>query len=382
VTRAQVLEQLIAACLRGDDEPQWEAIYQALLRKERPTEAELDHIDREVTRRRAQRRGGASASPPPYVAEAEVIAALRDVTPMRRLWNLISAAGLQWDVDGYDHRKAYVLACLSEIAYLHLTEHELTGRDRYKVFASETLDFLLRHDIRFDLGRVLSTLGDMRITVIETKAFVYAVAHVGPFVALAVRGTHTREDVGIDLDALKNPGRYGSFHRGFHEEAWIAKPLLEDAVGDDRPLYFTGHSLGGAVACILRHIWTDEPPPMTPYVYAAPRFGTKGIAGATPRYPHVRPRDFVPHLPPKWMGYSDAGASAISVPLDGVRQSAIATLGRNLVARSFRQFHSIEGYRRLLGEAVGESLPERAYIDPLLGLASATRPAPAPLGSL
>ena len=72
------------------------------------------------------------------------------------------------------------------------------------------------------------------------------------------------------------------------------------------PLYFTGHSLGGALATVLAYLLTTTDPLLTPpvlYTFGEPRVGNlafaRSLALALPsHYRVVHWRDVVPHLPP------------------------------------------------------------------------------------
>lgn len=135
-------------------------------------------------------------------------------------------------------------------------------------------------------------------------------------VVIACRGTEPNDwnDVKADVNALTVLAETaGRVHRGFKKEVDDLWPELEEVLATDgRIVWFTGHSLGGAMAtisagrCFLAHI------PATPkavYTYGAPRVGTA-------RYIHtvdvdltrwVNNNDIVARVPPTWMGYRHTG---------------------------------------------------------------------------
>lgn len=247
------------------------------------------------------------------------VRSMNNRTPISSVWKTINEVEHRgWAFDPLDRRKAYVMACFSEIAYMHVTEAELAESDRYKVFApSLVCEALRRERASLDLAAVMATVADVPIEIIVTEEYVYIVARVGPFVVVSVRGTRTKvlKDWLIDLDAKKNQARHGFHHRGFDDEATRALPLLEGAIAnDDLPLYFTGHSLGGAVASILARRWPDQRRVRMPYLFASPRFGTQAAARRLRRYLFTRPGDFVPHVPPRFYGFSDEGAERHLLP--------------------------------------------------------------------
>ncbi|HEX8624766.1 MAG TPA: lipase family protein [Allosphingosinicella sp.] len=376
MTRLDELEEAVEVRLWADGDEAREPLYQKVLRSLRPSAEDIDYIDRRVQAERAARAAGQpSPRALPYVPPHDAIMAFHGRTPMARLYNCINRVDVDWQTDPRDPIKAYVLACFSELAYLHLTDQELAARDRYKLFEPSVTRAALRNwPLRLDLVAIMAR-ADIPITIIETKKFVFLVARVHGYIVIAVRGTHGFRDILLDLEALKNPARNGFYHRGFGDEAAIALPDLVKAVGDKRPIYITGHSLGAAVASILTQIWPDQSRVRTPYLFASPRFGTPAAARRLPRYAYVRPLDPIPHAPPRWLGYSDQGAQTFSLPPGSSRRGGWASLWAVLRSRSLSE-HSIEGHRRLLGEVVGEVFPERVYVDALVAHMSGRLPPP------
>ncbi len=135
-------------------------------------------------------------------------------------------------------------------------------------------------------------------------------------IIVACRGTEPNDwnDVKADVNALTVLAEtVGRVHRGFKQEVDDLWPALEAEIAeDDRTLWFTGHSLGGAMAtisagrCFLAHI------PATPqavYTYGAPRVGTSryinNVDVDLTRW--VNNNDIVPRVPPTWMGYRHTG---------------------------------------------------------------------------
>jgi len=360
------LSVLVDLHLLADEEPGWARVYAAAWLCVKPTTKEVLYIAREVSARQSgRRRRHAVRSLPAGAAENELVDAFRH-TPIARIWTILNRAHVDWHDDAHDPIKAYALACLSELAYLHLTDYELPGRDRYKLFPSTAYEEMFRARLRFDLVGVVARVAELKIEIIETRFYVYVVARISDFTVVAVRGTASKGDVLLDLNALKNPAKTGFYHRGFHDEAVEALPLLEAATDGTDWLYFTGHSMGGAVASILSQIWQAKSRPMTPYVYASPRFGTASVSKRSPRYAYARPADFVPHLPPTRLGFSDEGLTPRFLPPDEKPKTGFQSLRHNLWRRAFTASHSMESYRKLLGEAVGETYPERVYIDAVL----------------
>lgn len=181
---------------------------------------------------------------------------------------------------------------------------------------------------------------------------------------IAVRGTHSLADVLLDLRATKIQTTIGTLHTGFGQEATDALPRLQKLVGNDLPLYFTGHSMGAAVAAILPRIWTGSIRLMTPYLFASPRFAGRKSFTPRPSYSYVRPLDVIPYVPPSFFGYQDNIPAPQTVPSSARRHGwigcSLATL-KQLFAT-----HSIEGYRVGLGREVARQhrpgFDEKVYV--------------------
>ncbi|MEQ8846447.1 lipase family protein [Botrimarina sp.] len=130
------------------------------------------------------------------------------------------------------------------------------------------------------------------------------------------RGTEPHEwnDIRADLDALTDLAEtVGRVHRGFKREVDDLWPRLEKAlVSNERTLWFTGHSLGGAMTaicagrCRLSHIRSN---PEEVCTFGAPRVGDKRYVNhVNLRYFRwVNNNDVVTRVPPPWLGYRHAG---------------------------------------------------------------------------
>jgi triacylglycerol lipase len=130
------------------------------------------------------------------------------------------------------------------------------------------------------------------------------------------RGTepHELNDLRADLKlGLVLAETVGRVHRGFKCEVDDLWPRLEQAlVNNTRPLWFTGHSLGGAMAaicagrCKLSYIRSN---PRALYTFGSPRIGTRRYVNHVhlEAFRWVNNNDIVPRLPPSWLGYRHKG---------------------------------------------------------------------------
>ena len=139
-------------------------------------------------------------------------------------------------------------------------------------------------------------------------------------IVIAFRGTEPNEwnDIKADMDASKALAEtVGHVHRGFKKEVDDLWPSLQEMlVGNKqnlgKKLWFTGHSLGGAMAsicagrCLLSHIDTQ---PEQVHTFGSPRVGTKRYINHAKidYYRWVNNNDIVTRSPPAWLGYRHAG---------------------------------------------------------------------------
>ncbi len=120
-----------------------------------------------------------------------------------------------------------------------------------------------------------------------------------PFGVLVFRGTSGFNGWLANLNAIQSPWPWGgSVHSGF-KAAFL--PLWEQAMdtldGLDMPLFYTGHSLGGAFAVLAASIL----PPASAYTFGAPRVGDSIFARLltqVPIYRVVAGKDIVSTVPP------------------------------------------------------------------------------------
>lgn len=145
------------------------------------------------------------------------------------------------------------------------------------------------------------------------QAYIFA---NGDDAVVTFRGTEPNDwrDVKADLDLGKAMGEtIGWVHRGFKREVDELWPRLEQAlVNNTRTLWFSGHSLGGAMAaicagrCRLSYIRSN---PRALFTYGSPRVGNRRYVNYVQleAYRWVNNNDIVPRLPPAWLGFRHKG---------------------------------------------------------------------------
>jgi pimeloyl-ACP methyl ester carboxylesterase len=304
------------------------------------------------------------ASPTP----SEISAALRRrEVPVSLLQQFIRASAIDWTSNNRSDHKAYVMACWSELAYLQLAEHEMATLDRYKVFEPSLVRrALAERKFLIDLEALVPQVAEFRVQVLVRKRYLYVVADMWGAVVVAVRGTRAKsvEDWIINFTATKVRDGAGFEHMGFANEARFAQADLLPLIRDRSPVYFTGHSMGGAVAALLAKKWEGENDCKTPYIFASPRFEGGKRLEPTRAYAYVRPFDIVPHVPSKLLRFSDPANQ--NVLPEGERQRGIAASLLHWVRFRSADQHSMETHRRLMGLRVNCHHADTAYVDAIM----------------
>jgi triacylglycerol lipase len=190
----------------------------------------------------------------------------------------------------------------------------LTFLQRSLVFAEISLISYLEPDVA---AKAACRLGFPKVSY-----FRHAGAH-GFFLAnawdvvVACRGTepHDWNDIRANVNLwMEVAETVGKVHRGFKREMDRLWPKLEAKLVPNRlPLWFTGHSLGGAMAticaarCKVSYIRSN---PEELYTFGSPRVGNRSYVSFSRlrHYRWVNNNDIVPTVPPTWLGYRHCGS--------------------------------------------------------------------------
>ena len=128
--------------------------------------------------------------------------------------------------------------------------------------------------------------------------------------AVAFRGTQvfsgfSLADVFSNLWIRRVPWDPGKVHRGYREALLdVVQELERPLHAGQRPLYFTGHSMGGALATLAS---TLPPGPSATYTFGAPRVGDRAFAGALRNLTRIVHADDLAPRYPLPLGYRHGG---------------------------------------------------------------------------
>jgi triacylglycerol lipase len=197
---------------------------------------------------------------------------------------------------GYSEANAVWLMEMSRIVYRHDIEEELPPPEPTRRSYLERAGFRQLHFFRHE----------------ETGTAGMLVQSTGPtpFAVLAFRGTEKQlQDYVTDLKLGRPPlGSDGVvIHEGFLEAIDSVWASVEAALRQvSGPLFYTGHSLGAALATLAAY----RHPPTALYTFGSPYVGDAAFVaklGDVPTYRCVDASDIVPKLPPAELGYVHVG---------------------------------------------------------------------------
>ena len=241
----------------------------------------------------------------------------------------------------YSDRMAYVLAEMSELAY-----YQFEGSSSAVDEAANKLEILLKEG-GLDVKEFLETfsldlLGTSKLSIkfleglLEKSQFklLYPIINIGdtqgfackytgsannPYIVIAFRGTEAKiNDWLTDADAKpKELGEgLGKVHKGFYNafnektdandqtvsqilQQLMSSPEAQNEEGQSLPLFFTGHSLGGALALLATQQLAKNINGAC-YTFGGPRIGNYEFfeKRKTPVYRVVNSSDIVPRVPP------------------------------------------------------------------------------------
>ena len=222
----------------------------------------------------------------------------------------------------YSDRTAWLMACLSELAYLRFNpffsdgqkEHFIANieklMDAKRVAKLTALVGVVGYDHEEERKSLEAELGHVRLKLTETfdrKGTQAILVKSDKFVALAFRGTEATslQDIKADCSATFVPCESGGrvhvgFNDAYEQVAADIQTKLESEEYAGLPLFITGHSLGGALATIAAKRIQHHAGIAACYTFGSPRVGDEDWSEGmrTIVYRIVNAADCVTMLPP------------------------------------------------------------------------------------
>lgn len=221
----------------------------------------------------------------------------------------------------YSDRTSWIMACLSELAYIKFNEPFFDTKnqklidsistliDEEKIESLKKLYEMYAYDSEKERKTLVKELNLFNMSIDKTfdkngsQAMIVSNEN---FYVLAFRGTevYSMQDIKADLNAktvVCESG--GNVHKGF-DEAFAQlhadiQDYLDDDIQDKKPLFITGHSLGGALATIATKKLSFKHGIAGCYTFGSPRVGDEEWMSdiKTPIYRLVNSADPVTMLP-------------------------------------------------------------------------------------
>ena len=242
----------------------------------------------------------------------------------------------------YSDRTAWVMACMSELAYIRFNPlfsnaelkdyflesiEKLVGKN--KKSALEKLIDIVGYDPEKEKEKLETELDILRYQLLDTfdsKGTQAILVSNGKFITLAFRGTEPTSIRDIKADTKATTASCetgGNIHTGFRDAYNEVRLEIEETLKKDEyknmPLFITGHSLGGALATVAAKKLSHSGGIAACYTYGAPRVGDhKWIQGLkSPVYRLVNAADCVTMLPPSSETITALGWLAQFIPYVG-----------------------------------------------------------------
>ncbi|EMB48641.1 mono- and diacylglycerol lipase [Vibrio mimicus] len=232
-----------------------------------------------------------------------------------------------WKSYSWTDQKAFVCSVMANLAYTKISEWELEEHSNVKLLPSHTYYELLKSK-RINSQKYFSLLKTDEHLLIERPGAVLVATKINNVVFIAMRGTRllSISDWRVNLNAKKvspfPPHQGVKVHKGFYLEAKSFHEELVDEMHkrewDKFPVYFVGHSLGGALAAITYAMYDNywltsnvhrrllRNNHCACYTFGMPRWGNANAIAVlkSPTHFFVE-NDPVPHVPTTSLGYSD-----------------------------------------------------------------------------
>ena len=222
----------------------------------------------------------------------------------------------------YSDRTSWLMACVSELAYVRFNPlFKDTSKDYFIKKITDLVDEnkgkslsslinIIGYDANKELAKLKENLEFLNLNLIRTfdsNGTQAILLENEEYVFLGFRGTEATsiKDIKADANAIikdcKSGGKiHSGFDEAFNELAIEIQSFLNNSEYSNKPLFITGHSLGGALATVATKKLKHKGGIAACYTFGSPRVGdaewTTKIK--TPIYRLVNAADPVTMLPP------------------------------------------------------------------------------------
>ena len=136
------------------------------------------------------------------------------------------------------------------------------------------LSGLVYRDFNAGLTAKLKKLGYSKVKYVDVNGAQAMILTNNKEQVIAFRGTEPKQfsDIAADLKAWKSKSKTeGKVHDGFYDEVNKVWSKITPLLSKSKPLFITGHSLGGAMATIAASRLEDQTECL--YTFGSPRVG-------------------------------------------------------------------------------------------------------------
>ncbi len=223
----------------------------------------------------------------------------------------------------YSDRTAWIMSCMSELAYIKF--NPLFSNGRQKEYFIENVSKLVNKNKISSLQKLLDVVGydhkkeeeqlktelstlKMELTkTFDSEGTQAILVSFKDLIVLAFRGTEAtsltdiKSDTKANTTACETGGKiHAGFKRAFEQVRLDIEKKLDESEFKNKPLFITGHSLGGALATIAAKKLSHKGGLAACYTFGSPRVGDEEWIQniKAPVYRLVNAADCVPMLPP------------------------------------------------------------------------------------
>jgi hypothetical protein len=215
-----------------------------------------------------------------------------------------------WGSSDFNVEKAFVCSILSELIY----EYKPTStKDRVKVYDLFEQEVSAFAEL-LAFAQIIQQQDFRIVFIIESPDGITIGISVNRVLIVASRGTKHWRDWLINVKFLKTAVRKdgNKLHRGFDSAAYGAiEKIFSKIMYSDVPVYFTGHSLGGAMSAILFSEFKEAQMMqvinnniIAAYTFGMPRFSKKLMYIFSDIHHVYNKLDIVPRIPPQFLNYA------------------------------------------------------------------------------